>query len=154
MVPVVQKELGLKDEEAARKLFYSNTFDFTGMGPLLVKRLMKLQSSIGFYEVQTGQSVRTECVCTQLMPKLAWLESAIANGSGIDSLKVEPAGWLMNRQITLSDSVADSPCSKPAGSASSALWLVIIQTMLSRLKKKSEVTVTQVPLLAPGFPQL
>ncbi|OYV00414.1 MAG: hypothetical protein CFE26_24015, partial [Verrucomicrobiales bacterium VVV1] len=58
MVPVEQKELGLKDEEAARKLFYSNTFDFTGMGPLLVKRLMKeLQSSIGFYEVQTGQSV-------------------------------------------------------------------------------------------------
>jgi hypothetical protein len=35
MVPIVQKELGLKDEESARKLFYSNTFDFTGMGPLL-----------------------------------------------------------------------------------------------------------------------
>jgi hypothetical protein len=108
MVPVVQKELGLKDEEAARKLFYSNTFDFTGMGPLLVKRLMKeLQSSIGFYEVQTGQSVG-QVVCTQLMPKLAWLESAIATGLGIGSLKVEPAGWLMNRQITLSDSVAKS----------------------------------------------
>lgn len=108
MVPVVQKELGLKDEEAARKLFYSNTFDFTGMGPLLVKRLMKeLQSSIGFYEVQTGQSVG-QVICTQLMPKLAWLESAIATGLGINSLKVEPAGWLMNRQITLSDSVAKS----------------------------------------------
>ncbi len=32
MVPVVQKELGLKDEESARKLFRSNTFDFTGHG--------------------------------------------------------------------------------------------------------------------------
>jgi hypothetical protein len=42
------------------------------------------------------------------MPKLAWLESAIATGLGIGSLKVEPAGWLMNRQITLSDSVAKS----------------------------------------------
>ncbi|MFA5057274.1 MAG: hypothetical protein WC485_04120, partial [Opitutaceae bacterium] len=29
MIPVVQKELNLKDEESARKLFYSNTFDFT-----------------------------------------------------------------------------------------------------------------------------
>ena len=31
MIPVVQKELGLKDEESAKKLFYSNTFDFTSM---------------------------------------------------------------------------------------------------------------------------
>jgi hypothetical protein len=49
MVPVVQKELGLKDEESARKLFFSNTFDFTGMGASLCKRLLKeLQSSMGF----------------------------------------------------------------------------------------------------------
>jgi hypothetical protein len=108
MVPVVQKELGLKDDEAARRLFYSKTFDFTGMGALLVKRLVKeLQSSIGFYEVQTGQSVG-QVVCTQLMPKLEWLESAIATGLGISSLRIEPAGWLMNRQITLADSVAKS----------------------------------------------
>ena len=106
MVPVVQKELGLKDEEAAKRLFYSNTFDFTGMGPLLVKRLVKeLQSSIGFYEVQTGQSVG-QIICTQLMPKLGWLEGALASGLGIASLKVEPAGWLLNRQITVSDTVA------------------------------------------------
>ena len=58
MIPVVQKELGLKDEESAKKLFYSNTFDFTSMGNALIKKLLKeLQSSIGFYEVQTGQSV-------------------------------------------------------------------------------------------------
>jgi len=32
--------------------------DFTGMGPVLIKKLLKeLQSSIGFYEVQTGQSI-------------------------------------------------------------------------------------------------
>ncbi|MCC5022904.1 MAG: hypothetical protein J6386_08960 [Candidatus Synoicihabitans palmerolidicus] len=40
MIPVVQKELGLKDEESAKKLFFSNTFDFTGMGPALIKRLL------------------------------------------------------------------------------------------------------------------
>jgi hypothetical protein len=106
MVPIVQKELGLKDEESARKLFYSNTFDFTGMGPLLIKRLLKeLQSSIGFYEVQTGQSVG-QVLCTQLSPKLAWLDAAIASSLGIVSLKLDPAPWLQSRQISLPDALA------------------------------------------------
>ena len=106
MVPIVQKELGLKDEESARKLFYSNTFDFTGMGPLLIKRLLKeLQSSIGFYEVQTGQSVG-QVLSTQLSPKLAWLDAAIANALGVTSLKLDPVPWLQSRNITLSDALA------------------------------------------------
>lgn len=106
MVPIVQKELGLKDEESARKLFYSNTFDFTGMGPLLIKRLLKeLQSSIGFYEVQTGQSVG-QVLCTQLSPKLAWLDTVIAGALGIGSLKLDPVPWLQSRQITLPEAFA------------------------------------------------
>jgi hypothetical protein len=101
MVPIVQKELGLKDEESARKLFYSNTFDFTGMGPLLIKKLLKeLQSSIGFYEVQTGQSVG-QVLTTQLSPKLQWLEGAIAGALGIGSLKLDPLSWLQSKQITV-----------------------------------------------------
>jgi len=106
MVPIVQKELGLKDEESARKLFYSNTFDFTGMGPLLIKRLLKeLQSSIGFYEVQTGQSVG-QVLCAQLSPKLSWLDAAIAGALGITSLKLDPVPWLQSRQITLHETLA------------------------------------------------
>lgn len=106
MVPIVQKELGLKDEESAKKLFYSNTFDFTGMGPLLVKKLLKeLQSSIGFYEVQTGQSVG-QLLCTQLSPKLAWLDAAIAGALGITSLKLDPAPWLQSRQVSLPEALA------------------------------------------------
>jgi hypothetical protein len=106
MVPVVQKELGLKDEESARKLFRSNTFDFTGMGPLLIKRLLKeLQSSIGFYEVQTGQSVG-QVVCIQLSPKLAWLEGALASSLGITALKLDPVPWLRSHQITVPDTLA------------------------------------------------
>src|SRR5213083_683655 len=101
MVPIVQKELGLKDEESARKLFYSNTFDFTGMGPLLIKKLLKeLQSSIGFYEVQTGQSVG-QVLITQLPPKLSWLEGAVTSNLGIASLKLDPVPWLQSRQITI-----------------------------------------------------
>jgi hypothetical protein len=106
MVPVVQKELGLKDEESARKLFYSNTFDFTGMGPLLIKKLLKeLQSSIGFYEVQTGQSVG-QVLTTQLSPKLAWLDVAISSSLGVTNLKLDAAPWLQSRQITLAEPIA------------------------------------------------
>ena len=106
MVPIVQKELGLKDEESAKKLFYSNTFDFTGMGPLLIKKLLKeLQSSIGFYEVQTGQSVG-QLLSTQLSPKLAWLDAAIAGALGITSLKLDPVPWLQSRQVTVPEAFA------------------------------------------------
>ncbi|MEO7413372.1 MAG: hypothetical protein ABIZ81_08435 [Opitutaceae bacterium] len=100
MLAVVQKELGLKDEESAKKLFHSNTFDFTGMGPLLIKRLLKeLQSSIGFYEVQTGQSVG-QVLITQLSQKQTWIETAIASSLGIATLKPDTVAWLQSRQIS------------------------------------------------------
>ncbi len=101
MVPVVQEELGLKDEESAKKLFFSNTFDFTGMGAKLIKRLLKeLQSSIGFYEVQTGQSVG-QVLCTGTPAKLAWLDTTIANSLGIGGVKLDLAGWLQSRHVTV-----------------------------------------------------
>lgn len=108
MVPVVQKELGLKDEESARKLFFSNTFDFTGMGASLCKRLLKeLQSSMGFYEVQTGQSI-SQLICPVLASKLGWLEGVIAAQVGVSVLQVEFPAWLAARQISLGDTVSVS----------------------------------------------
>lgn len=105
MVPVVQKELGLRDEESARKLFFSNTFDFTGMGAALCKRLLKeLQSSMGFYEVQTGQSI-TQLLCTVLPSKLEWLEAVIASQLGVSVLGCDVQAWLGSRNISLSPSV-------------------------------------------------
>jgi hypothetical protein len=104
MVPVVQKELGLKDEESARKLFFSNTFDFTGMGALLCKRLLKeLQSSMGFYEVQTGQSIG-QVVCTVLPAKLVWIEAVVASQIGVTVLQTDMLPWLKARQIGIADS--------------------------------------------------
>jgi hypothetical protein len=106
MIPVVQKELNLKDEDSARKLFYSNAFDFTGLAPLLIKKLLKdLQSSIGFYEVQTGQSIG-QVICPLLPPKLAWLEQAIASQLAVPVLKPDLPAWLQSRQITLAAPVA------------------------------------------------
>jgi hypothetical protein len=101
MIPVVQKELGLKDEESAKKLFYSNTFDFTSMGGALVKKLLKeLQSSIGFYEVQTGQSIGG-VYCTQLPPSLAWIGTTMAASLGVTPFKAELAPWAESLGITL-----------------------------------------------------
>lgn len=106
MLPVVQKELGLKDEESARKLFFSNTFDFTGMSPLLIRNLLReLQSAIGFYEVQTGQSVG-QVLCTQLPPRLGWLDAGIAAALGIASLKLDLMPWLASRQVTVPEGIA------------------------------------------------
>lgn len=108
MIPVVQKELGLKDEESAKKLFYSNTFDFTSMGGALVKKLMKeLQASIGFYEVQTGQSIGS-VFCTQLPASLSWLSTTMAGALAVPPLKLNLAPWLEASNIKLADGVSIS----------------------------------------------
>jgi hypothetical protein len=109
MIPVVQKELGLKDQESAMKLFYSNTFDFTSMGGTLVKKLLKeLQSSIGFYEVQTGQSIG-QVLCTQLPSKLSWLASTMATALSVPLLKVDMVPWLERAGIKLAEQVSPNP---------------------------------------------
>ncbi|HVZ63728.1 MAG TPA: hypothetical protein VG936_04000 [Lacunisphaera sp.] len=111
MIPVVQKELGLKDEESAKKLFYSNTFDFTSMGLTLVKKLLKeLQSSIGFYEVQTGQSIGS-LFCTQLPASLGWLGSTMAGSGalGVPLLKMDVVPWIESLQIKLGEGATASP---------------------------------------------
>lgn len=106
MIPVVQKELGLKDEESAKKLFYSNTFDFTSMGGALVKKLLKeLQSSIGFYEVQTGQSIGS-VLCTQLPASLTWLGTTMAGSLGVPVMKMDMLPWLESLNIKLAEGVA------------------------------------------------
>ena len=105
MIPVVQKELGLKDEESAKKLFYSNTFDFTSMGGTLIKKLIKeLQSSIGFYEVQTGQSIGG-VLCTQLPASLGWLGATIAGSLGVTQFKVETTPWLESMGVSIAPGV-------------------------------------------------
>lgn len=105
MYPVVQKELGLKDEESARKLFSSNTFDFTEMGPSLLRKLLKeLQASTGFYEVQTGQTIGQ--IYLGLLPEnLSWIGSSLARSLGVDELRVDLRDWIANQDITLGETV-------------------------------------------------
>lgn len=109
MIPIVKQELGLKDEESANKLFYSNTFDFTSMGAALTKKLLKdLQASIGFYEVQTGQTVGS-LFCTQLPKNLGWLTSTIASSLGIQPMKLDLGSWLESRGLSFAEGVKLDP---------------------------------------------
>jgi hypothetical protein len=121
MIAVVQKELNLKDEESAQKLFYSNTFDFTNMGGLLTRKVLKeLQSLIGFYEVQTGQSIG-QVLCTQMPPKLSWLGGSIAKELGVEALKLDFTGWLKSREISFASSTESSELD--------ARWLAVFGLM-------------------------
>jgi len=121
MISVVQRELNLKDEESARKLFYSNTFDFTNMGGALTRKLMKeLQALVGFYEVQTGQSIG-QVLCSQMPPKLVWLGGAIAKEMGVESIKLDLPAWLKSREITFASTA------EPSGL--DARWLAVFGQM-------------------------
>lgn len=130
MVPVVQSELGLKDAESARKLFLSNAFDFTGMGRSLVKKLLKeLQSSIGFYEVQTGQSVG-QVLCTSIPPKLSWLGGAVASALGVSTLAVDLVPWLRSRNITIAEQVSLTDID--------ARWIGLFSLMVSHSSQNAD----------------
>lgn len=103
--PLLQRELGLKDESSARKLFLSNTFDFAEIGPKLLARLTKeLQATTGLYEVQTGQSI--EHLFLGVLPgNLTWVEKTIADALALDILKPSFEPWLESLQIKVGDSV-------------------------------------------------
>lgn len=103
--PLLQRELGLKDEESARKLFYSNTFDFAEMGPKLLRRVTKeLQATAGFYEVQTGQTI--EHVLLSVLPKnLSWITKTVSDALGLEVLRPDIEGWMKSLNVTMAESV-------------------------------------------------
>lgn len=93
VLPVIQQELGLKDEDSARDLFFSNTFDFREMGPTLLRKILKeLNSSAGFYEVQTGQTI-PHFYMTSLPENLGWIPEVIAKEMDIALLDIHWEEW-------------------------------------------------------------
>lgn len=105
MLPLIQEELGLKDMESARKLLFSNTFDFTEMGTTLLRKMLKeLQASTGFYEVQTGQTIG-QLYMPLLPSNLSWMQQVLSRHLGVKILKVDYSQWLESLNITVDDSV-------------------------------------------------
>lgn len=122
VLPVVQKELGLKDEESAAKLFFSNNFDFTTMGQQLLRKLIKdLQSAIGLYEVQTGQSVG-QLYIPLLPPNLGWMVRTFAESLGVTALQLDFNGWLESAGISFASG-------EPAGRLDPR-WLGLLSLMI------------------------
>jgi hypothetical protein len=103
--PLLQRELGLKDEASARKLFYSNTFDFAEMGPKLLRRMIKeLQATSGFYEVQTGLTI--DRVFLSVLPNnLSWIAKTISDSLGIEIMQPNIEAWLESLNVKLADGV-------------------------------------------------
>ena len=103
--PIIQQELGLKDEESAQKMIYSDTFDFTELGTKLLRKMQKeMQASTGFYEVQTGQTIGQ--IFINLLPKnLKWIHETISSNLGVDLLKIDLPGWVESLNLSTNDSV-------------------------------------------------
>lgn len=103
--PLLQRELGLKDEKSARKLFFSNTFDFAEMGPKLLRRMTKeLQATTGFYEVQTGLTINYAFL--GILPKnLSWVSRTVADSLALEIIELSPEAWLKSLKIKLGDGV-------------------------------------------------
>ena len=105
MFAIIQQELGLKDNESAQKMFYSDTFDFTEVGPKLLNKIQReMQSSTGFYEVQTGQTIGQ--IFISLLPKnLNWIGETLSENLGVELLKFDFSGWLESLNLSTSESV-------------------------------------------------
>ncbi len=105
MYPLVQEQLGLKDVESARKLFSSNTFDFTEMGPTLLKGMLKeLQATTGFYEVQTGQTIG-QIFLNGLPDNLGWIAQSLSRTLCVDVIKPDFTEWLPVLGLELAEGV-------------------------------------------------
>jgi hypothetical protein len=108
VLPVIQKELGLKDEDSARDLFFSNTFDFREIGPKLLRKVLKeLNASTGFYEVQTGQTI-PHMYMTSLPENLSWIPEVVASELDINLLEIDWEGWASHIGVSFGEDCSAS----------------------------------------------
>jgi hypothetical protein len=108
VLPVIQQELGLKDEESARNLFFSNTFDFREIGPKLLSKFLKeLNASTGFFEVQTGQTI-PNLYMTSLPENLNWIPEVVAREMDIKLLDIDWDDWAEAIGISFGESCSSA----------------------------------------------
>ncbi|MDQ8186104.1 hypothetical protein [Pelagicoccus sp. SDUM812002] len=103
----LKEEMNLKDEAAAEKILQSRDFDLGPIAPKLLRKLLReLQSSIGFFEVQTGSSV-SELYCLKDGRFLPWLEGSICDLLNLTPLPLNLGRWLEGKGVTFaSDDIA------------------------------------------------
>lgn len=95
----LKEEMNLKDEEAAEKILRSRDFDLGSIAPKLLRKLLReLQSSIGFFEVQTGNSV-SKIYSLNQGRVLPWLEHSICDLLNLKPLDLNMSEWLASEKI-------------------------------------------------------
>lgn len=104
IVKALKEQMSLKSEEAAEKLLASSDFDFGDISQILLRKLLReLQSSIGFYEVQTGQTVsHVLCFHNQLLQE--WLQASICKMLNLEAFSFDVKDWLEGKGISASGS--------------------------------------------------
>ncbi len=96
-------ELNLKDEAAAEKLLASTDFDFGSFSKTILKKMIReLQSSIGFFEVQTGQSI-SRLHCVRHHSNLNWFQDSLSQELNLDAFNLDISSWLESKNIKLSE---------------------------------------------------
>lgn len=114
MLPQIKSELGLADELVAKKILWANTFDFTEMAPILLRRLVKeIQASVGFYEVQTGYATG-QILIPDLPARFNWITTHLARSLSLDSMQANLEHWSARIGVeipaTLAESHSDTAC--------------------------------------------
>ena len=95
----LKEEMMLKDLEAATKLLSSSDFDLGSIAPKIFRKLLReLQSSIGFYEVQTGQSV-SRVYCSGHGEKMVWFQKSLSELLNLEHFKFDVSKWLGSKGI-------------------------------------------------------
>ena len=108
VLPIIQQELGLKDEESAKNLFFSNTFDFREIGPKLLRKFLKeLNASTGFFEVQTGQTI-SMMYMTSLPENLDWIPDIVAKEMDIKLMDIDWEGWAESIGVSFGEACSAS----------------------------------------------
>lgn len=108
LAEALKEEMRLKDIDAAKKLLSSTDFDLGPMAPKILRKLLReLQSSIGFFEVQTGQSI-SSLFCLVDGQEVGWMKDSIRDLLNLTELSVDVPSWLKSQDISLGESVDHS----------------------------------------------
>lgn len=99
----LKEEMNLKDDAAAEKILKSRDFDLGPIAPKLLRKLLReLQSSIGFFEVQTGSSV-SDLYCLKDGKSLPWLESSICDLLNLTPFNFGFEQWLEAKGVSVAE---------------------------------------------------
>lgn len=83
MYEQIRTELSLKDVSSARKLMHSSTIDLSDIGRQVVNPVFKeIASTVGSFEVETGQSI-SQMIVPNFLPNQRWIVEVMANDFGM-----------------------------------------------------------------------